>query len=599
MVVGMTSSICSFVYTCLVLVVYLKKIKLKNDENTIYTFLIFSNVVGLILEFFVYLFALIPNIQSSFLPYMIERLYFVYLFTWVYTFTIYIYITSFEHKTNINYKLILNKNRNIVLFLIYIFFVFFLLWLPVVHVINEKGTYSTGPACLLLYVSAMISILLSLFFVLKNRKKLDLKKRLPMLSLVFCIVVLLVVRSFIPEALFVSSFLSFVTILTYFTIENPDIKMSKELAFSKELSENAKNQALKILDNISIKLEDSLDEMQKFSLKEIDYNNALEMKKELKYIKRYSSDFVNKISNIIDVSKILSGSLSSSEDEYDVKKIFEDIEKSISCSVNKKVYITYGSNIPELLYGDYIKIKKLILFIVDYLSLELENDLKLIVDTFSVGSFCKLKIRFFNTNLAKEFFMTFSNMNDVDFYKSKDFSIKEIKVMKVLQVAKLLNASINLEENEVLTVAIVQKTIDPYNVLEEKSSNITYFKASNKRVLLVSNIPNDIKKLNLLLKPYDVEIDISKTWENARNMLEDNKTYDLILIDEALPRIEEFNMKSMKKFIGYNFKCILMISKISTNDYSQYVKKNYDDVLVKPFNKNNINNLLKKYLKNN
>ena len=190
-------------------------------------------------------------------------------------------------------------------------------------------------------------------------------------------------------------------------------------------------------------------------------------------------------------------------------------------------------------------------------------------------------------------------MNDVDFYKSKDFSIKEIKVMKVLQVAKLLNASINLEENEVLTVAIVQKTIDPYNVLEEKSSNITYFKASNKRVLLVSNIPNDIKKLNLLLKPYDVEIDISKTWENARNMLEDNKTYDLILIDEALPRIEEFNMKSMKKFIGYNFKCILMISKISTNDYSQYVKKNYDDVLVKPFNKNNINNLLKKYLKNN
>ena len=467
------------------------------------------------------------------------------------------------------------------------------------HVINEKGTYSTGPACLLLYVSAMISILLSLFFVLKNRKKLDLKKRLPMLSLVFCIVVLLVVRSFIPEALFVSSFLSFVTILTYFTIENPDIKMSKELAFSKELSENAKNQALKILDNISIKLEDSLDEMQKFSLKEIDYNNALEMKKELKYIKRYSSDFVNKISNIIDVSKILSGSLSSSEDEYDVKKIFEDIEKSISYSVNKKFYITYRSSIPELLYGDYIKIKKLILFIVDYLSLELENDLKLIVDTFSVGSFCKLKIRFFNTNLAKEFFMTFSNMNDVDFYKSKDFSIKEIKVMKVLQVAKLLNASINLEENEVLTVAIVQKTIDPYNVLEEKSSNITYFKASNKRVLLVSNIPNDIKKLNLLLKPYDVEIDISKTWENARNMLEDNKTYDLILIDEALPRIEEFNMKSMKKFIGYNFKCILMISKISTNDYSQYVKKNYDDVLVKPFNKNNINNLLKKYLKNN
>ena len=101
-----------------------KKIKLKNDENTIYTFLIFSNVVGLILEFFVYLFALIPNIQSSFLPYMIERLYFVYLFTWVYTFTIYIYITSIEHKTNINYKLILNKNRNIVLFLIYIFFCF-------------------------------------------------------------------------------------------------------------------------------------------------------------------------------------------------------------------------------------------------------------------------------------------------------------------------------------------------------------------------------------------------------------------------------------------------------------------------------------------
>ena len=168
MYIGMTVSICSLIYACLVLIVYLNKIKVKNDENIIYSFMISSNIIGLILEFLLYLYAIFPNSKYLIIPAIMERLYFTYLLTWVYLFAIYIYITS--HESENNYKIVSNKSVIIFLVMIYLLLIGLVSTLPINHIVNDIGTYSTGPACYVLYIVASFSIVVSIMLVWKKKK---------------------------------------------------------------------------------------------------------------------------------------------------------------------------------------------------------------------------------------------------------------------------------------------------------------------------------------------------------------------------------------------------------------------------------------------
>ena len=60
------------------------------------------------------------------------------------------------------------------------------------------------------------------------------------------------------------------------------------------------------------------------------------MAKDLKYIKKYCINFVDKVNGLIDISKINSGNLIINESEYETNNLIEEIENILSKRNNYK-----------------------------------------------------------------------------------------------------------------------------------------------------------------------------------------------------------------------------------------------------------------------
>ena len=101
----------------------------------------------------------------------------------------------------------------------------------------------------------------------------------------------------------------------------------------------------------------------------------------------------------------------------------------------------------------------------------------------------------------------------------------------------------------------------------------------------------------MLLKPYNSNIDVVNSFYEFRDILSDNKTYDLILIDEEINDIES-NIRLLKKFANYTLNVVIMTSEMDKNSLNNYLENGYDDYIIKPINKQNINNILVKIIKN-
>ena len=104
----------------------------------------------------------------------------------------------------------------------------------------------------------------------------------------------------------------------------------------------------------------------------------------------------------------------------------------------------------------------------------------------------------------------------------------------------------------------------------------------------------------LLLKPYKVDVETAKSFEDVRRYLSSNKTYDLIFVGDAIYGInlDDYSIKKYERLTGYNdFMGIIMLSNDNIEYINKYLEDGYKDYITKPINKKNTNEILRKYLK--
>ncbi len=586
------------IFIILLLVIFLSKPKIKTKENKMFLILSVLNLIGYIIEIALQIFVRKVGNDSIF-GIELSKIYIMYIFVWFSIFSIYTFLISNSSGKLSDYSYKIIKYTHITAIILGIIGIGIM---PIEKYYSNGEMYTYGMSVNFLKIMLGVYIIIWIFRLLLNFRTIKEKKYYSIIITILLLFANIVVQSINPAILIATFTMTYTCYIIFFTIENPDIRMAKELAFANEQIKRKKDNTINVLNDLSSKLQNSLSKLETFGYKKTDINNVEEMAKDLKYIKEYCINFVDKVNGLIDISKINSGDITINEDEYETKNFIDEIEKLI----NKKLIIKRGK-LPSVLYGDKGKIKQVIILMYKYLSSKGNIDVEL--DYVVVGRFCKLKFNFVSNDIdIHNYIYGIKNYGIKDdnfvFYEKKD----NIEYDKIMKIISLIDAGTEINgykdgSNE-LVLSIYQKIKNPYKVLEEKEENkgikVRYFNLSSKRILLVDDGINNIREMLLLLKPYKVSVDVAKNFDDLRKYLVSNKTYDLIFIDDVIYGVdsEEYSVEMYERLTGYDsFKTIIMLSNDKEKNISEYLGKGYVDYIIKPLNKRNINEVLKKHLK--
>ena len=254
------------------------------------------------------------------------------------------------------------------------------------------------------------------------------------------------------------------------------------------------------------------------------------------------------------------------------------------------------------------------------------------IDNMTVGRFCKLKFNFHIDNPYIKDYLDYDDSHVMknsleDSNKSVSIVKREMKKFELKQkvIEKLLvilngEASFKNEENytEVI-VSLKQRVLPEYDldkeVVTDENVRIKYFNISDKRILIVDDNKTKIKELVRILKPYKVMVDIATNILEMKQAVESCKVYDLIFIDDIIPEpmqdIDAYGneleySREIKKdtnklllIAKYNIPLVIMVTPNKNSYEEKYLKSGFNDYIIKPIKKSDINNLFKKYFKKN
>ena len=235
---GLTIS--GLIYLILIIIIYYKRKRIKTKENKVYSLLLITTLIELILGIFSYIFIinldLFPNITR-----IINILYLITLDSWILFFLLYILSISSDFKSKKLYK---------IFWILYIIINLLISVLPINYYYKNNIMYTNGLSVNFTYFIAVVSIVIIIINSLINLKKLNNKKYIPMFIFLLLGTIVLFFQIKYPELFLISPLEVFVTVLMYFTIENPDKKIIEEIHRAKEISDNANEEKSLFLYNI-------------------------------------------------------------------------------------------------------------------------------------------------------------------------------------------------------------------------------------------------------------------------------------------------------------------------------------------------------------
>ena len=600
MTIGITVICCSILYIILVATVYFSKKKIKNLENKIYSSLLILNIVGLFLELGCCYFLYNKDVSSlyTFLNILINKTFVVYLLTWEFIFTAYMFFISFNQKESFKEKVEKNKNSILTLIsIIYLGMISLVAFLPLYYFNDGTYLYSYGPATNLLYIVGGIFILFDIFCLFKNFEDIKNKKYYPLFILVLLMILVFVLRQINPGLIVINSVFAFVTSLMFFTIENPDLNLVKEYKEAKDYAENS-NSSKELFMNTGSKTIKELVKIVNNMCDEIStYDNINDIKEGITEIKSYSNQSLTKLNKILDFSAVKESDIKVLNNKYNPNLLFEQLILHIKNNIEKnnsniELIQDIDKNIPNTLYGDSIRVKEILKYIIDNSLNNPKNKfIELTVNYINKDNICRLLITI-EDSMPENFNGLETDKNDL----SENSEILELKnlvniiggtlmvtnTMAGRKFVVVLDQKISLEKHE--------DKLDVYTKEYIESEN-------KKRIIIVYNDKISANKLALKIKKYKVNIDVVSMGQTCLEKIRADEQYDLIILDDNLPKLSSTRvLEKLKEIPGFNTPVVLLLKNKNTELEDRYVNIGFSECLIKPLDNKEINSLVNKYL---
>lgn len=600
-------SICSFIFVLMFIIFYFSKERLNTLDTKMYSYILVTNIIGIMIDVFGYFIFKIYG-SESFISIMVSKFYLVYYFLWAYFFLLYIFVISFREKSE---YLLQKKFTKTIIILTSLFICLIILIMPIQITYEDNVAYSSGLSVNMVYGLCFIMVGIMLYCLLRNLKKISTKEYIPLLTFMVLSTFCMIIQKTYPEITLMLMCHSIVTSLMYFTIENPDVKMVKELEVAKNEAEKANHAKSEFLSSMSHELRTPLNAIVCFSeLLESKEGLDSESKDYAKDIVSASHNLLDLVNGVLDISKIEAGKMELINKEYNSFELFNSLSTMVTPRIGDKPIdfkTVIASDIPPVLKGDTGKLKQIILNL-------LTNAVK-----YTDKGFIKYRVECINDykNNQTKLIITVTDTGrgikkeDIDRLFKKFERLEEDRNTSIEgtglglaiteSLAELMGGKITVisdyGKGSTFKFVVVEEIVNKEsNLVVNEQTTLNYETFEGKKVLVVDDSKLNLKVAENVLKNFKVSTETVTSGLECLSCVK-SKKYDIIFMDIMMPNMSGVEVLKKLREEKVNIPVIALTADAIEGQEEKYISEGFDGYLSKPIDKTKLKVILNKYLK--
>ncbi|GBU23491.1 histidine kinase [Fibrobacteria bacterium R8-3-H12] len=330
-------------------------------------------------------------------------------------------------------------------------------------------------------------------------------------------------------------------------------------------------------------------------------------------IKQAGANLLSIINDILDFSKIESGRLEIIPTNYMFSSLINDVVNIIKMRLTDsklRFDINIDSNIPNALYGDEIRIRQVLLNILNnaakytkkgYISFSVSGEI--------IGDTVLLTIEVADSGIGikkEDLKRLFDDFVRLDFTINKDVEGTGLGLAITKNLVTAMGGDINVYseygKGSTFTIKLPQKirSHEPFGIVkisEENSSDNTIikFNAPKAKILVVDDIDTNLKVAEGLMRPYKMQVDTCLSGIEAIERIKAD-SYDLVFMDHMMPEMDGIEATRRIRETHANLPIIALTANAVSGTKEMFFSNGFNDFLSKPIDTAKLNSILEKWL---